>query len=228
MVGLAADVVAPNKERTMSVRTLKSALNLLAFCVLGLGMAWPRDASAQEQPIIKNAGDHARYSVEIEPHFATSFISPLGGSNGLGLGGRFSIPILNNGFIPNINNSIAIGFGVDWLHYNGCYRQYAYWGCGNINSFWFPGVMQWNFYFTERWSAFGEIGAAMYYANWGDDCWVYTAPNGQRSTICGNSPSHFNADFVFQIGGRFHASEKVAITARIGYPYFSIGVSFLP
>jgi hypothetical protein len=29
-------------------------------------------------------------------------------------------------------------------------------------------------------------------------------------------------------GARFHFSERAALTLRIGYPTFSIGVSFLP
>jgi hypothetical protein len=218
----------PNKERTMHVRTLKSALKLLASCLTGVALMWPGAANAQEHQIIKNVGDHERYSVEIEPHFAAGFIAPLGGANGLGMGGRFSIPVVANGFIPNINNSVAIGFGLDWLHYDGCWRNYAYFNCSNMNAFWFPAVMQWNFYFTPHWSAFAEPGLAMYYVSWGDDCYDYYLANGQRVVGCYGSPrSHFQFDPVFQVGGRFHATEKVAITARLGYPYFSIGVSFL-
>jgi len=214
----------------MRVRTLKSALKLLASCLLGLALAWPSAARAQDRPIIKNPGDHVRYSVEIEPHLAAGFLWPVGGDVGFGPGVRVNIPLVDNGFVPTINNNVAIGFGFDWLHYNGCWRNYAYYNCSNANSFWFPVVMQWNFFFTPRWSAFVEPGFAMYYVDWGNDCYNVVRPNGTIETICGYGPghSHFQFDPVFTVGGRFHASEKVAITGRIGFPYFSIGVSFLP
>ena len=41
-------------------------------------------------------------------------LAPLGGNDGFGLGGRFSIPIVRNGFIGSINNSVAIGLGLEF------------------------------------------------------------------------------------------------------------------
>jgi hypothetical protein len=34
--------------------------------------------------------------------------------------------------------------------------------------------------------------------------------------------------FVLFVGGRLHFSEGVSLTMRVGWPYFSIGVSFFP
>jgi hypothetical protein len=212
----------------MRVHTLKSALKILAPCLAGVASALSAATPAAAQGIINRPGDHPRYSVEIEPHFVAGFISPIGGSSGLGPGGRFSIPIVENGFVPSINNNVAIGFGIDWLHYNGCWRNYAYFNCNNIDSFWFPGVMQWNFFFTPRWSAFGEIGAALYYVSWGDDCYDYVV-NNQRIVGCYAAPrNHVQFDGIIAAGGRFHITEKVALTGRVGYPYFSFGVSIMP
>ena len=82
-----------------------------------------------EDSIIKRPGDHPHYSVELEPHLALAFLAPTAGSNGVGIGGRATIPIVQNGFVKTINNSVGIGFGLDWVHYNGCYywngRGYA-------------------------------------------------------------------------------------------------------
>jgi hypothetical protein len=34
-------------------------------------------------------------------------------------------------------------------------------------------------------------------------------------------------DPVFYAGGRFHFTERIALTVRAGYPDFSVGLSFL-
>jgi hypothetical protein len=71
---------------------------------------------------------------------------------------------------------------------------------------WFivPVVMQWNFWLSTHWSVFGEPGIAF--------------TNGPVSVI---------DPFIFYAGGRFHFTDRIALTMRVGYPDFSIGVSFL-
>src|SRR5437879_1780410 len=89
-------------------------------------------ASAHAQSITKNPGDHPDYKVEVEPHLDLGWSHAYYASNGYGLGARFSIPIVQNGFIPTLNNSIALSFGLDWLRYSGCYSAYYsdyYGGC---------------------------------------------------------------------------------------------------
>jgi hypothetical protein len=66
-----------------------------------------------------------------------------------------------------------------------------------------PVVMQWNFWLSTHWSVFGEPGLAF--------------TNGPLSAV---TP-------VFYAGGRFHFTERIALTMRLGYPDFSVGVSFL-
>src|SRR5579862_7469709 len=88
-----------------------------ALCALG-AMTIPRDARADDT--VKHPGDHPLYSVEIEPHTPLGwggFAGVYGGEAGFGLGARFSIPILHNGFIPQINNGVAVTFGIDWVHF---------------------------------------------------------------------------------------------------------------
>src|ERR1700692_4192726 len=99
----------------------------IACVLLGTAIFWCA-GSARADDTIKRPGDHPNYSVEIEPHglwgWHHYYYAP---GDGLGLGVRFSIPIVENGFVPSINNSVAIGFGVDWLHYSGdaCYYYYG-------------------------------------------------------------------------------------------------------
>jgi hypothetical protein len=213
----------------MLVETSKSALRLLCACAALLcGLAISRGARAEES-VIRHPGDHPNYAVELEPHLAFAFFLPQAGSTGVGIGGRATIPIVKNGFVPSINNSVGIGFGLDWLHYDGCYYQrypYAYnAACDNLNSFWVPVVMQWNFFLGTHWSVFGEPGISIVYHNFGN---YYGCYNGLVQVSCGSGPNHVTVEPVIFFGGRYHFSETAALTLRIGWPYASIGVSFMP
>lgn len=184
---------------------------LLAPCWIGTARA--------DTVIIQHPGDHARYSFEVEPHLLAGFIEPPGYATGtgFGLGVRGTIPILKNGFIPNINNSVGIGFGVDLAVYGRsdfCNRFDDDGRCvsrgqsDSFTEFWLPVVMQWNFFLSRNWSVFGEPGVALNYHAW-------------------DAPEPLGiAPFILFIGGRYHFSEKITLTMRIGYPAVSVGASF--
>ena len=98
--------------------------------------------------------------------------------------------------------------------------------------FWVPVVIQWNFFLSTHWSVFGEPGLALHYSSWGDGCVsgnYVDVGGGTRYYDCGNAPSRLGVDpFVLFVGGRYHFTEQVALTMRIGWPYASVGVSFFP
>jgi hypothetical protein len=168
-----------------------------------------------------------QYPVEIEPKLD---LDPSGFHNysgfGFGPGIRFSIPVMSPGFVKTINDSIAISFGLDLIHYDG----YAYYyGCGrfglctyNYGTFWsayFPVVMQWNFWLTDKWSVFGEPGFAFRHSFYSD---TYCAPG----VYC---PSHDDFYPAFFVGGRFAVGGHLTLTMRLGYPtLFSFGLSIFP
>lgn len=68
-----------------------------------------------------------------------------------------------------------------------------------------PVVMQWNFWLSTHWSVFGEPGVGL----------AFNQFRG-RDTI---HP-------VIDLGGRYHFTDKIALTMRVGYPAVSVGVSF--
>jgi len=191
---------------------------LLACVVSVLGA---RRASAQS--IIKQPDNHPHYAFELEPHvIVTPFDAPdFPSDGGYGLGVRGTIPIVRNGFVPTINNSVGIGFGLDWVHYdlapyrggcahfvptaNGVPVCVDAGGSGSANYLYVPVVMQWNFWLHPRWSVFGEPGLALSHHSGGG---------------LGVSPD-------FAAGGRFHATESISLTLRLGYPATTFGVSFL-
>jgi hypothetical protein len=195
---------------------------------LGLFLALSSIALAREaRAQIKQPGAHPDYAVELDPHLTIQHSAgPFWDDEGVGLGLRASIPLVRNGPIPQINNNMAIGFGGDIAFFGDDN------GCRNVNNRFLgdscdgtdlvlPVVWQWNFFFTKVVGAFFEIGPAVTY-------W-------HRSWIgdCGGEPCELDAsDLDFEpivgwIGGRFLFGERVGMTVRLGWPYISVGGTFL-
>lgn len=134
---------------------------------------------------------------------------------GAATGVRFGIPILNNGFIPSINNAVYINFGADfyWVRRyqqgcggpGGCYWDYGA-GVG------FPLALHWEFYFNENWSAFVEVGFQFFLhpAVWDYGFDVYEGGYW----------------FLGAVGGSFHVNEWFLLTLRVGTPYIAFGITF--
>jgi hypothetical protein len=208
-----------------SLRTLTAALGT----VLALLVALP----AAAQSTIQTYGARPSYGVELEPHLNIGWIDPpgYGTGEGIGLGARGTFELIGRGFIPSINNSVGIGVGLDYIHYEGdgtgprgrCVRWVAAPAGTNVcvevsgganddtDYLWVPVVMQWNFWLHRRWSVFGEIGAAVRFDDMDD---------------LGFSP------VISWAGGRFHITDSTTLTLRLGIPfvltpYVSFGVSFL-
>ena len=66
-----------------------------------------------------------------------------------------------------------------------------------------PVVMQWNFWLSRNWSVFGEPGGLI-------DIGKKVKPHP-----------------AIYAGGRFHFSDTITLTMRVGHPTASVGVSFL-
>jgi hypothetical protein len=175
-----------------------------AFMAISLSAS----AQAADRLVISEPGVHPTYTVEVEPHLLLGLIDPPGPAHGtgLGLGARGTVELVDNGFVSTINNTIGVGFGLDWTHYSAgpcradddrCRRKF--------DSVWIPLAMQWNFWLSEQWSVFGEPGIALRVGN-----------------------SEFALEpLEFWAGGRWLFAEKMALTMRVGYPTFSVGLSFL-
>jgi hypothetical protein len=66
-----------------------------------------------------------------------------------------------------------------------------------------PVQAHWGFFFTQHWSAFTELGVGFRFFD--ADARVTPALN---------------------LGGRYHVTDRIAVTLRLGYPALSLGVSF--
>lgn len=162
---------------------------------------------------IRSAGAHRNYSVELEPHGLVKWDVEPGNEAGLGFGFRAMIPIMQNGPVTTINNSLAVGFGLDWAYANETvyHGRPRYDDC-DAHNITVPLVVQWNFYFTEVVSLFVETGLGVMYETWENDT---------------HHDDNVEPDFIFLVGPRFTVADTVAIVLRIGWPTFSLGVSFL-
>ena len=167
------------------------------------------------------------YTVELEPHLVFGSAPPGPGTgSGVGVGVRASIVVAPDGFLRDVDDSVAVGFGLDYGYYAARYALNGYRDqclrfepgpagtsvCTDVTSnggsysyVFIPVVMQWNFWLTEKFSAFGEPGLSLYHVG------------GQG----------FSLTPALYVGGRVRLTDTIMLTARVGYPTFSIGASFL-
>jgi len=135
-------------------------------------------------------------------------LAPIAGlvysHSGLALGVRLGIPIIHNGFIPTLNNSVSINFGVD-TYFTPVHNDLLF-------ALSFPITLHWEFYFNSRWSAFGELGANIYL----DAAFL----KGGQFLF---APDRW---LFFAFGGKMHFSDNFGLVLRVGYPYVSFGVVF--
>jgi hypothetical protein len=190
-----------------------SRLARLSITGAALALSAFAAGSARADDTIKHPGDHPAYNFEVEPHLVLGW-DDVYAADGFGLGVRFSIPIVDNGFIPKINNSVAISFGLDLLHYDACW----YVGNCSANYIHIPVVMQWNFYVARQWSVFGEPGLVIFHG-FISDCPFNNCPVGPRET---------SVEPALYLGGRYHFNDKMSLTMRVGFPSISVGLSFFP
>jgi len=169
----------------------------------------------------------ARYGLEIEPHIIGGTLPPgFGQGSGIGAGVRGSIVILRNGIIPHVNDSIALGLGLDYGRYKGDWALNGWRDqclthvvapdgtevCSQVTSnggtydyLYIPVVVQWSFWPAQRFSAFVEPGADLYYL-------------GHHG---------FGVVPALYLGARVRLSHRVSLTGRIGYPTLALGASFM-
>ena len=175
---------------------------------------------------ISNPGDHPDYSAELEPHLVVQWDDePWWDDDGIGVGLRASIPLMDNGPVTTINNSIALGFGLDWAHFGDRCRPGPRPDLDDCSAddFWLPIVAQWNFFFSDLISAFPELGLAIQHTRW-DGRWC---GRGRELYVCADGDSSdTDVELVLWLGVRFHLAERFALTLRLGTPSLLLGASF--
>lgn len=115
------------------------------------------------------------------------------------VGFRVDIPIVADGLISSADDELAITLGAElgWFYHSKAFGAYP------VLAF------QWNFYLSQKWSIFPELGVALLLGPAADRPWDgFAAPHGA-------------------FGVRYHFSMRNALLMRVTWPGgFQVGLTF--
>lgn len=158
-------------------------------------------ASAQEPTRIDVPHEGSR-AVSVDLHVGALYFGPA-----LTAGFRVNVPLVSNGFIPNLNNAIFLSVGADlyWGRYVDAGQDERGVGFG------IPLAFHWEFFFTDALSAFGEFGLNIYFPpSWIDG---------------GDLVDDAGGWVIAAVGGRWKFAPHAALTVRAGTPYTTVGLT---
>lgn len=127
---------------------------------------------------------------------------------GIGANVRYEIPVVQNGFVPSINNSVSVEPSLGLAYSSWGPAGYSY-SIFNIT----PAVYGlWNFYFNPKFSAYGGLGLGF-----------------NVGVISGSHLSTFNANYFYWdpvVGLHYKLSPGMALRAEAGAQGLKGGLSF--
>lgn len=135
-------------------------------------------------------------------------------STGLGLGGRFMIPLSFPPLLhtPNVRgDGFALEFGADYLHWS---ESVPFYGDFSVN--WFlptVGVM-WNVWLNEKLVLYPKFSLGYYYA------WVSNLPSGYGGY---GSSVYWDID----LGAMYKLDNGLTLRAELGYSGLKVGIGWL-
>jgi hypothetical protein len=181
-------------------------LALAASLAIGLGLP-AAQAHAQHPGVAIGDPFRGQRVSELNVHAGLSH-------RGLGpaAGVRFAVPIVDNGFVSSIDNAVYLTVGGDLL-FEACVG-----GCGAKDDDYgvalaVPFTGRWQFNFTPRWSAYGEVGPNLY---------IHSGWFGKGHFP---GPGHVGDAWVaFTVGGKWHFAPTVSLTLSLGAPYSQVGL----
>lgn len=179
----------------------------LLSAVLGL-LITAGGAEAQHDGVSIKRPFGGERRMELNLHAGFSHHGP-----GPAAGLRVAIPIVDNGFVRSINNAIYLTIGGDVM-FERCYG-----GCGRRNDDYgaalaIPFTGRWQFNFTPRWSAYGEVGPNLY---------IHSGWLGGGGHVPGPHKVP-GAWLAASAGGKWHFAREMSLTLSLGAPYSHIGL----
>lgn len=170
------------------------ATRAVAFAVL---LLWSAPAAAQDE--VEGAGRAGQDSLRLDLHL------DLGWYGAFGAGARLDVTIVPEGLLDGVEDDLAISPGLEVLFF---YSQYYGDGVG----IWPLLAFQWNFYLSDAWAIFPELGIIFFFA--------------QESRYYERYWSSFIAPFG-GFGARWTFNGKNALLMRISWPAgFQVGITF--
>ncbi len=124
----------------------------------------------------------------------------------LSVGGRFYQPIAHNGFIHDVNDSVGIEFGADFISiFSSSY--------GGLIAL--PVEGMWQFHLTKDFSAYAKLGIA------------FEIGFGSGYRFGGYSTAaYFTANAIAGVGIMYKVSDVLVLRAEAGYPGIKVGLGF--
>jgi hypothetical protein len=149
-----------------------------------------KDSSPQSRPMMISAFTGLHYG-----HFSGYGFPML-------IGGRFSIPIVPDGFIPSLNDEFGLEFGMDFdiTFLSSAYNDSVLFGFG------IPADAMWDFHITPKFDAYAKIGVVI------------------GSVF--NSGYGFWWTFRSAVGLRLKLNDVMYFRAEVGYPAIMAGLGF--
>lgn len=126
-----------------------------------------------------------------------------------GLGARYEIPIIHDGFIPSVNDEFGIEFGLDFSGVLGGYVRTAFYPVLSL-----PVEVMWQFHFTPKFSAYAKVGVALEF-----NFVTYCPAAGYCRSVVTAGP-------IGNIGLIYKFTEKISFRAEAGYPWVKVGLGF--
>jgi hypothetical protein len=159
-------------------------------------------ASSGEPESIKDFSAHAR------PQMISVFTGlHYGHFAGYGfpmlIGGRYSIPIMPDGFLPTINDEFGLEFGLDFdfTFLSDIYKDSVLLGFG------IPADAYWDFHFSAKFDAYAKLGFVI-------------------GSVFNSGYDGFWWTFRSAVGLRLKLNDVMYFRAEVGYPALLAGLGF--
>lgn len=121
----------------------------------------------------------------------------------VGVSGRFTLPILADGFLFQVNDELDVDLGVDFAFFGGAGKPFFWLGV--------PVEAMWQFHFVERFAGYVKVGAVLGVVSDG-------APG---STGFGSA---FFASVIGAVGLNFKLTQALYLRFEVGYPWAKLGL----
>lgn len=122
----------------------------------------------------------------------------------VGVSGRLTFPLLHNGFVPEVNDSLSLDVGADFAFL--AFRYY-----GTVLDI--PAELMWSLHFVPRVAGYVKLGLALE-MNFGQVCY---GPN-----YCSNSAVGLVG--VGAVGLVANLTQSLLLRVEAGYPWFKVGI----
>ena len=211
----------PGWASLVVVTSLTVATGAVGAAEVGVGATastgGPASVTAPEAPPTPGAAPHARwhpnYGAELEGHLLVAGLDRY--QAGLGGGVNVAIPFAEHAPFRRIDDSLAVGIGLDWVRY-AAYKPNEPNGRNVLTYAWYvPVSLQWNVWLGARASLFVEPALVYRFATYPDGCSGLRCADTARVLPTGS------------LGVRFRVAEHAALVVRVGWPMVTIGGSWL-